>query len=475
LTLPEHGTDPKFQVEETIESNSQKITAHPAKIENLAATKHQSELDSANQELAYRMDNLRSNLGAKASNAKILSIVHGCPCPMKCVNDIKNNDYSNDIDRLYIEKHEYARKKIIDAIQLNFGRSTTVKSEHKINNGTLDIVILYDKIILNYHEKSICIEIKSGRSIDLFQIERYLYESNKQFSIIPARARDNRGKYCSLKCRREDSKTIMVECIICHKPQKRYRSTLHKYATLCSKTCESKWKSSRTNFYTDEYRKEHRIECRCKQCGKRTVVAKANKFVFCDKKCYSGYMTKGEYRVCKTCGKEFWGIRSYIEKGWDIFCSKICAREADKTGEYRNCVRCDKKFYISDWYVKNGYGKYCSRTCLDYGLTDLYSKIRASDYHTRWHRLVLKKDEFTCQNCGQKHGDLEAHHLVPFAKILRDNSVTTLEEAKNCEFLWDIDNGQTLCMKCHLLVTAQQNLKELMHDHSSKTANNLIQ
>lgn len=53
----------------------------------------------------------------------------------------------------------------------------TVKSEHKINNETLDIAITYDKILLNYHEKTICIEIKSGQSIDLFQIERYLYES----------------------------------------------------------------------------------------------------------------------------------------------------------------------------------------------------------------------------------------------------------------------------------------------------------
>jgi hypothetical protein len=174
---PPKFQDQRVQLEKTPGPKSHNILAHPPKIENLAATKCQSEIESANQELVYRMDNLRSNLVTRASNAKILSIVHGCPCPMKCVNDIKNNYYSNDIDRLYIEKHEYAKKKIIDAIQLNLGRTTIIKSEHKINTGTLDIVIHYDKIILNYHEKSICIEIKSGRSIDLFQIERYLYES----------------------------------------------------------------------------------------------------------------------------------------------------------------------------------------------------------------------------------------------------------------------------------------------------------
>jgi hypothetical protein len=177
LTLSEHNTDPGFQPEKTHMPSRQNIIAHPAKIQDVAVTKQQSQLDSANQELAYRIDNLRSNLGAKASNAKILSIVHSTPCPMKAVNDIKNRDYNNGIDRLYIERHDYARKKIIDSVLVNFGRLTTVKSEHKIKNGTLDIVISYDKILLNYHEKVICIEIKSGQSIDLFQIERYLYES----------------------------------------------------------------------------------------------------------------------------------------------------------------------------------------------------------------------------------------------------------------------------------------------------------
>jgi hypothetical protein len=188
LTLSENGTHTRFQLEKTVGPNKQNITAHPAKIQDIHVTKQRSELESANQELSYRIDNLRSNLGIKVSNAKILSIVHGTPCPMKAVNDIKNKDYNNSIDRLYIERHDYARKKIIDSVLVNFGRSTTVKSEHKINNGTLDIVIAYDKILLNYHEKVICIEIKSGQSIDLFQIERYLYESDVLIVVrVPTR------------------------------------------------------------------------------------------------------------------------------------------------------------------------------------------------------------------------------------------------------------------------------------------------
>ena len=145
-------------------------------------------LNLANQKLIDSINTLKSNLGTKATNAKIISIVHSTPCLTKCVNDIKNNGYNNGIDRLYSERHGYVRKKIIDAIQVNFGRLMTVKSEHKINNGTLDIAITYDKILVNYHEKTICIEIKSGQSIDLFQIERYLYESNLLIVVrVPTR------------------------------------------------------------------------------------------------------------------------------------------------------------------------------------------------------------------------------------------------------------------------------------------------
>jgi hypothetical protein len=135
------------------------------------------ELESAKEELKYHIDNLKSAFGTKASSAKILSIVHDCPCPMKCVSEIKNAIYNSKIDRIYIEQHEYVKKKIIQALLINF-RLTNVKSEYKINNGTIDIAIVYDKILVNYHQKTICIEVKSGQSIDLFQIERYLYESD---------------------------------------------------------------------------------------------------------------------------------------------------------------------------------------------------------------------------------------------------------------------------------------------------------
>lgn len=48
-----------------------------------------------------------------------------------------------------------------------------------------------------------------------------------------------------------------------------------------------------------------------------------------------------------------------------------------------------------------------------------------------------------------KGGNLNAHHWKEFAKIIEENNITTLEEAIDCEELWNINNGITLCKECH--------------------------
>ncbi|MDQ4101628.1 MAG: hypothetical protein M3115_05530, partial [Thermoproteota archaeon] len=109
-----------------------------------------------------------------ASNAKMLSILHQFPCLLKCVHDIRVSEYS-DIDPLYLQKHDYVKKRLIDAIVRRFSNKLAISSEEKIDNGTIDICVYSDKIIcINKEKKKVGIEVKSGRSIDLFQIERYL-------------------------------------------------------------------------------------------------------------------------------------------------------------------------------------------------------------------------------------------------------------------------------------------------------------
>ena len=83
------------------------------------------------------------------------------------------------------------------------------------------------------------------------------------------------------------------------------------------------------------------------------------------------------------------------------------------------------------------------------GITILNNKIRTCFEYRQWRSDIFTRDDFTCQECGKKGGYLEAHHLKEFSKILEENNIKTLEEALNCEELWNINNGITLCSHCH--------------------------
>lgn len=83
------------------------------------------------------------------------------------------------------------------------------------------------------------------------------------------------------------------------------------------------------------------------------------------------------------------------------------------------------------------------------GKTSLALSIRGSERSVTWRRAVFERDKFTCQGCGQVGGKLQADHIKPFALILREYGVTTLEAAFECSELWDLSNGRTLCIECH--------------------------
>lgn len=84
------------------------------------------------------------------------------------------------------------------------------------------------------------------------------------------------------------------------------------------------------------------------------------------------------------------------------------------------------------------------------GITSFISLIRNDAKYKVWRLQVFKRDRFTCQICGgESHGDIEAHHLKSFNKILTESNIITLKQALNCKELWQIDNGVTLCIECH--------------------------
>lgn len=83
------------------------------------------------------------------------------------------------------------------------------------------------------------------------------------------------------------------------------------------------------------------------------------------------------------------------------------------------------------------------------GISPLHETIRKCDSYLQWKDRVFQRDHYTCQWCGQKGGELHADHIYPFSYILEDYSIQSLEQARECVDLWDIDNGRTLCFDCH--------------------------
>lgn len=83
--------------------------------------------------------------------------------------------------------------------------------------------------------------------------------------------------------------------------------------------------------------------------------------------------------------------------------------------------------------------------------TKLRERIRVSRKYLEWRSAIFKRDNYHCQNCG-KNGRLEAHHIIPYSKIIKEFKIKTIEQAIKCKELWDIGNGITYCKECHILL-----------------------
>jgi hypothetical protein len=68
------------------------------------------------------------------------------------------------------------------------------------------------------------------------------------------------------------------------------------------------------------------------------------------------------------------------------------------------------------------------------GITPINAQIRNSKEYLEWKISVFKRDNYTCQCCGNKK-NLEAHHVENFSS--------------NPEKRFAINNGLTMCSECH--------------------------
>ena len=120
------------------------------------------------------------------------------------------------------------------------------------------------------------------------------------------------------------------------------------------------------------------------------------------------------------------------------------------------CKFCNKIFHCPPSIIKLG-RKYCSRSCKAKlqsvinkgqnnpcwrgGITSINKLIRGSLEYEEWRKFCMERDLYTCQDCGQVGGMLHVDHIKPFALY--------------SELRLDINNGRTLCIKCHRKKTIQ--------------------
>jgi endogenous inhibitor of DNA gyrase (YacG/DUF329 family) len=212
----------------------------------------------------------------------------------------------------------------------------------------------------------------------------------------------NRKKYCSKKCQKVIK--IKKQCIICNKIFEVYKYR-ENTAKFCSDKCHRKYNKGKKAVW---YGKHHSEKTKEK-------ISKANK----GKKCSEEQRKK---------------------------MSKI-----QKNRKHLPCYESTKiKIGLANKGKNNGQWKG--------GITPLRVTIWQNIKSKEWRLSVYERDKFTCQmpNCDRTETFLNAHHIKEFSKILEEYNIKTIEDAIDCEKLWDINNGITLCKKCHGLTKMRE-------------------
>ncbi len=104
------------------------------------------------------------------------------------------------------------------------------------------------------------------------------------------------------------------------------------------------------------------------------------------------------------------------------------------------------------WKSKNIRGEKCASW--KGGISPLRDKLKQTEEYKSWRTSVYKKDNYICQDCFERSGDLNAHHKK-FLSELTDEAIKQFPKLDSFDAcllydpMWDTDNGITLCKKCH--------------------------
>ena len=117
-------------------------------------------------------------------------------------------------------------------------------------------------------------------------------------------------------------------------------------------------------------------------------------------------------KICEYCGNI---IENYSYKN-DRFCSYECM------GKMMSIERIGLKSGSKHWNWQGGIS------------SDRIQFLNSHEYK-QWRTSIFERDNYTCQQCNIRGGKLNSHHILPYRHYP--------------EFGLRIENGITLCEKCH--------------------------
>lgn len=151
--------------------------------------------------------------------------------------------------------------------------------------------------------------------------------------------------------------------------------------------------------------------------------------------------------ICINCGSQV--IRPHHPQRSYQFCSHRCANRFNQPLQAQSVVSCKNcgkevvvwRYQLNPHNSNRSAKQFCSNQCAgrfrDAGRTSLAFRLRTSKRYAEWRLAVFERDNFTCQECGQRGGKLNADHIMRFADYP--------------SLRFDVSNGRTLCVACHLL------------------------
>ena len=125
------------------------------------------------------------------------------------------------------------------------------------------------------------------------------------------------------------------------------------------------------------------------------------------------------------------------------------------------CLDCSKKISIRAIRCRKCANSKKNHPNWKNGITPLSEQIRKIDEYKTWRIFIFERDNYTCQKCNKRGIKLEVHHIKPFSIILKEflkkyNQFSPFEDKEillrlslTYDDFWNINNGETKCLKCH--------------------------